>query len=179
MLGSRSDRAFSLIELVIVVVIMGIVAAVAVARFGDMATRTRIATTREAVRAIQATVDEEQAATGNWPTVLTSVMFAGSRWPRNALLPVQSVPIDVYKGLLQHPGNMAATSLTDGAFWYNSTLGIVRGRVSPQGSDSETLALYNLVNGTREVALSADGGGAVGSIGAPTEVSSVGADGQE
>lgn len=144
----RTKRAFSLIELVMVVVIMGIVAAVAVSRVGDMATRAKIASTREAVRVIQATVDEEQAATGQWPTVLTSVMFAGSRWPRNAFLPGQLVPIEIANGAAQHPGNMAASGVSDGAFWYNNTAGIVRARVSPRGSNAETLALYNWVNGT-------------------------------
>ena len=156
-----------------VVVIMGIVAAVAVSRVGDMATRAKIASTREAVRVIQATVDEEQAATGQWPTVLTSVMFAGSRWPRNAFLPVQKVPIEVANGAAQHPGNMAASSVSDGAFWYNNSVGIVRARVSPRGSNAETLALYNWVNGTNVKVLTTSGEQSGGHAEASTGIAAV------
>jgi len=160
------NRAFSLIELVIVVVIMGIVAAMAVSRFGEFALRARIATTREAVRALQATIDGEQAATGQWPGVITSVMFVGDRWPRNAFLPGQKWLIDTVDNANQNPGDMSTTDLDAGSFWYNTRLGIVRARVMPMGSNAETLALYNLVNGTTVGALStAPSGGAVGKLG--------------
>ncbi len=144
-------------------VIMGIVAAVAVARFGDMATRARIAATRESVRAIQATVDEEQAVTGAWPTLLTSVMFSGDQWPRNAFLPNQRQHVDVESSSEEHPGPMATKDLNDGAFWYNNRLGIIRARVTPMDTSPETLALYNLVNGTvASVLIGGQVGGALG-----------------
>lgn len=149
----RAQRGFSLVELVIVVVIMGIVAATAVARFGELALRAKITSTREAVRAIQSSVDGEQGTTGQWPSVITSVMFVGDRWPRNPLLPSQDWVFDTESSTAQHPSNMVALDKDDGAFWYNTRLGIVRARVPRMSSSAETVALYNLVNGTNASAL--------------------------
>ncbi|MCC6790241.1 MAG: prepilin-type N-terminal cleavage/methylation domain-containing protein [Thermomicrobiales bacterium] len=171
----RRSRGFSLIELVMVVVIMGIVASVAVARFGNFAYRAKVAAAREAVRSIQATVDEEESATGQWPTVLTSVMFVGERMPTNPFLPTQGTVIEVADAVADNPGNMEASTLSDGAFWYNKSRGVVRARVSPQGTTAATLALYNLINGTSEVALGSDVGG--GSGGATVEPGDLGGSG--
>jgi len=158
----RTERGFSLIELVIVVVVMGIVAATAVARFGELALRAKITQTRESLRAIQATVDGEQAATGAWPTVITSVMFVGDRWPKNSFLPAQKWSIETEDSPGQNPGNMVTTDREDGAFWYNTRLGFVRARVPPLGSTAETLALYNLINGTKVSTLTATPTGGLG-----------------
>jgi prepilin-type N-terminal cleavage/methylation domain-containing protein len=159
----RPTRAFSLIELVIVVVIMGIVAAIAVTRLGDMSTRSKVAATRESVHAIQAVTEEAQAVTGQWPTPLLASMFAGGNWPRNAFLPTQRVSIDEVSTDDTDPPVMATQDVNDGAFWYNRKLGVVRARVPLLSSGAETLALYNAVNGTNATTLATGtGGGSVG-----------------
>jgi len=47
-----------------------------------------------------------------------------------------------------HPPDPIATGSKQAGFWYNPTTGVFRARVSPVGSEAETLALYNRVNGT-------------------------------
>ncbi|MFN3167465.1 MAG: hypothetical protein ACE37H_10425 [Phycisphaeraceae bacterium] len=47
-----------------------------------------------------------------------------------------------------HPPDPIATDPKQAGFWYNPTTGVFRARVAPAGSEAETLALYNRVNGT-------------------------------
>ena len=172
----RPSRAFSLVELVIVIVVMGIVASIAMHRMGDMVSRSRITATRESLRAVQATVEEEQAATGQWPTPLLASMFAGGVGPRNALLPTQRVAIEEVSSDATDPAIKATQDPSDAAFWYNRKLGIVRARVSLLASNADTLALYNSVNGTNAASLGAGtdgGGGATGGGGLTSGATSI------
>lgn len=88
---NMSKKGFTLIELIIVIAIVGILAAVALPRFQDLSQSARIGATRGtlgAVRSVLAIRYAQSATAGNaavYPTSITSADFADGQEPRNAL----------------------------------------------------------------------------------------------
>ena len=65
-------------------------------------------------------------------------------------------------GSAEHPANKVLKGSMPGAYWYNPQNGIVRARVTDQGSSAATLQLYNDVNQSAETDLGNYGGGGGG-----------------
>lgn len=145
---------FTLVEILIVVVILGILAAVVVPQFSDASEGARVSATAANVRAVQDQIAMYQARNGVYPSVidegwfkteLTSPVGQGlpetvgyddsnnaSKWHTTAKgVPPEGIPVS-----------------WGGIYWYNPLNGAFRARVPQQATDVETLELYNKVNNT-------------------------------
>lgn len=153
-------RGFSMLELAIVIAILAIVAAIALPRMSSMSASAKAAATQETVRRAQLVIDEQQAINGVYPPALKAEWFPSGA-PVNALLPDQLVNLEVVTGPADmfEPTNKVAAARGAASFWYNSSNGSFRARISPQGSAAANVILYNRVNNIG--ATRAVGGGAV------------------
>ncbi|HYR52980.1 MAG TPA: prepilin-type N-terminal cleavage/methylation domain-containing protein [Candidatus Dormibacteraeota bacterium] len=86
----RTDRGFTLIELVIVIVILGILAAVAIPKYEDMQEQARVATLKGQVGSIRSAVAIQYArsAMSGSPTfpVIDGTIFADGNVPKDVVM---------------------------------------------------------------------------------------------
>ncbi len=119
-----SKRGFTLIELVMVIVILGILAAIAIPKFVDLTTQAKIAATKGGLGAMRSVVAIEYAksatsttGTASFPSAITTDLFADSLLPKNALNNSTSV------------GNVASTpsgtATSSNGWWYITASGRV------------------------------------------------------
>ncbi|NOX59614.1 MAG: type II secretion system protein [Planctomycetes bacterium] len=156
-------RAFTLVEVLIVVIILGILAAVVVPQFSNASQEATGASLKSTLDVIKDRVDYEkhQSPTSQYPTVISPTWFAsqiGPLHPGNSF-GVANVEVDTTAGRM-HPVNKVLVAGVAGAYWYNSTEGIIRARVKDQGTSASTLTFYNDVNDSNETTLGNYTGGA-------------------
>lgn len=147
-------RAFSLLELVVVVVIIGVIAAIAVPRMSGFAAGSKVQAAASSVRSMQERVIEYQGLEGAWPSAIDPNWFMGGRIPSNPYSGTSPRGVQAVKGGVE--ATEPTIKIVGGgkaAYWYNRDNGQVRARVADMGKASATIALYNVVNGTGVTAL--------------------------
>ncbi len=149
-----ADRrgGFTLVEVLIVVVVLGVLAASVVPHFASAAESTKISSAASTLRQVQQMLQVEFVAGGEYPATIEAEWFAGAALPVN---PFDTTFEDsVYYDTADNAGKVHPTvkhidSASLKTFWYNPLNGRFRARVAEQGTDAETLELYNVVNGSR------------------------------
>ncbi|MEM6458338.1 MAG: type II secretion system protein [Planctomycetota bacterium] len=144
----RRDAAFTLVELLIVVVILGVLASIVIPQFSDATATSKATAAASIVRTVQAKVFEDYTTRGDFPPTINADWFVEGSTPRNPLATAADAAVILYDGsataAMDHPA--AKTSSSSGAFWYNPTNGSFRALVPAQATQAETLELYNTAN---------------------------------
>ncbi len=117
------------------------------------AIQTSLAVLREQAQ-YQRALGQVAATQEGYPIILSPLWF-GEKLPTNMLLSprypwMDIAPID---DRASHPPDPIIRQGDQACFWYNPNTGVVRARVPPGFSATETLRVYNLVNGTTLAAL--------------------------
>ena len=146
-------RAFTLVEILIVVVILAILAAAVIPQFTEASDDSREATAGIVVRAMQRQISINYAKNGTFPSSIDATWFEGNTLPSNPFFPdqVEAKLFEVVSSDALHPASK--TDNTNGVFWYNTKKGIIRARVTAGTDDAATIARYNSVNATRVTTL--------------------------
>jgi type IV pilus assembly protein PilA len=103
----KVQKGFTLIELMIVVAIIGILAAIAIPAYQDYTIRAQVTEGLNLAGALKAAVSERYAATGTWPETLTDlgvVDAAGAETP-----PFGKYVLSVDMGGAANPGVIVVT----------------------------------------------------------------------
>ena len=125
MVRKHSESGFTLIELVIVIVILGILAAVAIPKYEDMREQARVATLKGQLGGIRSAIAIQyarNALNGNatFPT-LDGTIFADGRVPKE--------PVNNSQAVKTPPGIDNA-----GGWQYNSTTGVAKANLNAYSS---------------------------------------------
>lgn len=144
-----SRPGFSLIELVVVVVILGVIGAIATPRFSGMVARSKVQGAAGAVNAARSVIEEYRAVHGSPPVKVSAEHFHSEQLPRNPYATTlhQSIEVVSAGAGITEPATKTLGGQT--SFWYNADNGEFRARVPAQGSAAATMALYNAVNQTQ------------------------------
>lgn len=138
-------RAFSLLELIIVVAIVAVVAAIAIPRFSSANENATKHATIASLTIIQSQVDIYHARYDEYPLTIDPTWFRGDVIPANPYAKDSSArAIKTVDRDKSHPLNKLLPR--PAAWWYNLRRGIVRARISDLDDDVLSLQLYNDIN---------------------------------
>ncbi|HZM01140.1 MAG TPA: type II secretion system protein [Planctomycetota bacterium] len=145
-----SEAAFTLVELLIVVVILAILSAVVLPRFGGQRAEAVASSLKASVMQVTMVLESRKQATpdGSYPPSIEPAWFVGGYLPHHpdamaGVPPVETVQV---AGLMD-PRTKLIVPGSAGAYWYNAATGAFRARVKILGSLAETQEFYDLVNG--------------------------------
>jgi len=142
---------FTLVELLIVVIILAILSAVALPQFGNQRVEAVASTLKANVMQVEMVLEcqKQKTSDGSYPLTIEPSWFVSGQLPHHPdeMAGVPAVEIVSVPGLL-HPREKLMQPGVAGAYWYNTVTGVFRARVKSLGSDAETLAFYDQVNGT-------------------------------
>ena len=148
----RGVGGFTLVEVLIVVVILGILATAVVGVVGGQQEDARTATARATLRAMQDAVQRYHARYGTFPEEISGAWFSGGTVPLNPLAPFEDGdgPVEIKTCDHDHPAPKMEQDKVDkgelAGWWYLQEKGRVRARVSSQYA-SDPLATFRLING--------------------------------
>ncbi|MCA9278169.1 MAG: prepilin-type N-terminal cleavage/methylation domain-containing protein [Phycisphaeraceae bacterium] len=145
-----SNRAFSLIELVVVIVVIGVIVSIAIPRMASATSNSRTNAAQFSVREFNCYIETYYTDYSAWPS-LSINDFAGRIQHPNPFAPEGAAVLEQPTGLSAtdfHPtAKTTSTADNRAGWWYNNASGSFRGRVSAQGNDARTINLYNTING--------------------------------
>jgi type IV pilus assembly protein PilA len=130
------QKGFTLIELMIVVAIIGILAAIAIPAYQDYTVRSQVTEGLNLAGAVKAAVAETYAQNGTWPTTLTNlgIVDAGGN---------ETPPVGKYVSGVDLAGNNGTIVITYAA--------AASGGQANAVIDNATLALQPFVSGNQDV----------------------------
>jgi type IV pilus assembly protein PilA len=106
-MSKQVQKGFTLIELMIVVAIIGILAAIAIPAYQDYTIRSQVTEGLNLAGAVKAAVAERYANTGVWPTTLTELGIVDDTG--NETPPVGKYVLSVDMGQAALPGTIVIT----------------------------------------------------------------------
>ncbi|MBC8355107.1 MAG: prepilin-type N-terminal cleavage/methylation domain-containing protein [Planctomycetes bacterium] len=147
----RLAAGFTLVELVIVVLVLGILGTVAASRATYSIQDSIRVTLQSNLDALYNAVDLNRRSA--YPAAIEPEWFRGSRLPPHPQADTAAATVQVATDAgLSDPVNKVLVGAL-APYWYNSQNGEIRVRVGIVGTEAETLAFYNLVNGTSVTSL--------------------------
>ena len=96
MISTDRTSGFTLVEVMVVVVIIGILSAIAMGRFAGQTDRARRQATRVTIASIRTAIDRYEMEVGEYPDSLEKLVIEGDEnWP-GPFLPDEDVPTDAW-----------------------------------------------------------------------------------
>jgi prepilin-type N-terminal cleavage/methylation domain len=147
-------RAFTLVEVIVVVVVIGILAAVAIPQFAGASQEGRVATAMMNLKTFRDTLDRRTIDSGGQPpATIDPAWFKGGLIPENPFDAAHPRAVQIAARAYHEPTVLVVPSAPSHGdshgWWYNPTHGEVWSRVAGFKTSAESLAAFRNVNGTR------------------------------
>ena len=136
----NNQKGFTLIELIIVIAIIGILAAIAIPKFVDLTGQAKVSATKGALGAVRSAlaIRYAQSATGggvaSYPTLISSTDFADNNDPKNLL--------SGSAGVTAVAALPAGTDTNAKGFWYVTAAGANYGKAGAYSDGTVNTSSY-------------------------------------